>query len=140
MIKMLSIKIKKYLLILIGIFYYFSSSVLVGAQRASEDAGGAGLVPCDGPNCDIDHFLELLFNVMNYIIWLGIIFSSLVFVYAGFLYITAQGDSSKVQRATKIFTNVAVGLFLAFIAFLLIEVITTSLGLDTSILPIDIGS
>jgi hypothetical protein len=77
---------------------------------------------------------------MNYIIWLGIIFSSLVFVYAGFLYITAQGDSSKVQRATKIFTNVAVGLFLAFIAFLLIEVITTSLGLDTSILPIDIGS
>jgi len=97
-------------------------------------AQGVGkLVPCEGSGCKIDDFLTLLFNVINFIIFLGVIFSTLAFAYAGFLYITAQGDTNKVKSATKIFTGVAIGLFLAFTSFLVIQLITTSLGLKDAI-------
>jgi hypothetical protein len=100
-------------------------------------AQGAGkLVPCEGADCNVDDFLTMIFYVINFVIFLGIIFSSLAFAYAGFLYITAQGDAGKVKKATKIFTGVGVGLLLAFTSFLIIQLITTSLGLDTSKIPI----
>ena len=102
-------------------------------------AQGAGnLVPCEGADCQVDDFFELVFNVINFVIFLGIVFSSIVFAYAGFLYITAQGDTSKVKKATKIFTGVAVGLLLAFTSFLIIQLITSSLGLNKENIPIEL--
>jgi hypothetical protein len=77
--------------------------------------------------------MVLVFNVINFVIFLGVIFSSLAFAYAGFLYITAQGDTTKIKNATKIFTGVAVGLLLAFTSFLVIKLITSSLGLNEDI-------
>lgn len=129
--------IKKYFYYLFILVCFFTIPFTVGAQSESGDP--EGLVTCDGPDCTIDDFFELLSEVIQFVIMLGIVSSSLVFAYAGFLYITAQGDTEKVKKATKIFTNVAVGLFLALIAFLVVEVIINALGLDFDILPINIG-
>ena len=102
-------------------------------------AQGAGkLVPCEGRDCDANDFLRMISYVINFVIFLGVVFSSLAFAYAGFLYITAQGDTTKVKRATKIFTGVAIGLLLAFTSFLIIQLITNSLELDKSNIPIEL--
>jgi len=101
--------------------------------------GFGNLVPCgndDPTECGIEEFITLVANVVEIIIVIGLMISSLVFAYAGFLYITAQGSSEKVGKATKIFTNVAIGLFIAFVAFLVVDLITSSLGLNTSVIPI----
>lgn len=97
------------------------------------------LVPCgetDPTECGPKEFFELLFNVVEAVIFLGIAFSAIVFAYAGFLYIKAQGNQETIKKATRIFTNVAVGLFFALIAYMIIELITNSLGLRTDIIPI----
>lgn len=115
--------------------------VFLPAVVMAQNGGVGNLVPCEGPDCQVDDFMELVFNVINFVIFIGVIFSSLVFAYAGFLYITAQGDTTKVKKATKMFTGVAVGLFLAFISFLIIQLITSSLGLnegDNKSIPIEL--
>jgi len=130
--------ITKKILISALLLILFVLPVVVFAQS---QGGATKLVPCDGVDCDVDDFMTLVFNVINFVIFLGVIFSSLVFAYAGFLYITAQGDTTKVQKATKMFTGVAVGLFLAFTAFLIIQLITSTLGLnegDNRDIPIEI--
>lgn len=97
-------------------------------------AQSAELVPCSGADCSFDDLITLFDNLFNYIISLGIIFSSLAFAYAGFLYITAQGDPGKVSKATKIFTNFAIGLILLLSAFLIIQIIYETLGLKDTFL------
>lgn len=93
---------------------------------------GGGLIPCDGTDCSFNHLITLMVNIFNELVKLGIVFSSIAFAYAGFLYITSSGDPGKVSRATKIFTNFAIGLFLLLGAFLLIQLILNSLGLDSA--------
>lgn len=93
-----------------------------------------GLVPCNGPDCGFEDLVVLFDRLFNYVITLGIIFSSLAFAYAGFLYITSQGDTSKISRANKIFTNFAVGLVLLLSAFLIVQLIYTTLGLKETFL------
>lgn len=131
--------IKKYFYYSFILVYFFTVPFTAGAQEASNPKDPKGLVTCSGPDCTINDFFRLLEEVIQFIIMIGIVSSSLIFAYAGFLYITAQGDTGKVQKATKIFTNVGVGLFLALIAFLVIEVIIVALGLDFDVLPIKIG-
>lgn len=86
-----------------------------------------GLVPCNGPDCEFSHLIDLFIRVFEFMILFGIIVSSLAFAYAGFLYITSQGNTSKISRATKIFTNFAVGLVVLLSAFLIVELILNSL-------------
>jgi len=119
-------------------FLIYSSVYFLAFLPVVAAAQGVGhLVPCEGADCKVKDFMTLIFNVINFVIFLGVIFSSLVFAYAGFLYITAQGDTTKIKKATKIFTGVAVGLLLAFTSFLIIQLITSSLGLK-DIIPIEL--
>ena len=57
---------------------------------------------------------------------------------AGYSYITASGDETKVEKATKTLTNAIIGLAICFIAVLLVNfVLTNILKADaTSLLPI----
>jgi hypothetical protein len=50
----------------------------------------------------LNAFLEILIR-------LGTIVAVIMFIYAGFLYLTAQGDESKVKDAHKVFKNTIIG-------------------------------
>jgi len=67
-----------------------------------------------------DSFIEWLIAVL-------IFAGTLLFVYAGFLYLTSAGDKSQAKKAKGIFTNVATGFFLVLISVVLISTIVTML-------------
>lgn len=58
---------------------------------------------------------------------LGLIFLCLV-VYAGFLWMTAQGDTKKVNKAKDILINGVVGLLITLSAYIIADWVTTSLA------------
>ncbi len=60
-------------------------------------------------------------EVFLWIIGLAGLVAVAVLVYSGFMYMTAQGDEGKVQKATKGITYAVVGLVIAAIAFLIVN-------------------
>ncbi len=88
--------------------------------------GGSGLVPIPGIDgsfyraCDL---LTLAQNVINFGIAFSVIVATLMFAYAGILYVTsASGGAEQVKKAHKVLINVFVGLCVALTAWLLIDI------------------
>jgi hypothetical protein len=95
-----------------------------------------GLVPCDGLDCNYDHFIELIIGIIKFSIQLGIAFSAIIFAWAGWLYMTSGGDSAKIKQAHGLFVKVLWGFLFALGAFLIVELIANSLGLKAGIVNI----
>lgn len=103
-------------------------------------AGGTGdsgeLVPCgnqEGPeaaqHCQFNHFIELVQRVMKFLLFVvAVPFAAISFAWAGWLYLSAAGNESKVKEAHQIFGAVALGLCLALAAYLIVEAIIKGLG------------
>jgi len=89
---------------------------------------GSTLVPCDGPDCTYENFLTLIKNVIMFLIKVGVAFSAIVFAYAGWLYMTSGGDEGKVKQAHEMLTKVLWGFLFALGAYLIVQLITSSLG------------
>jgi len=73
-------------------------------------------------------FIETLQRVASFMIKLAVAFAAGMFMWAGWQYVTAGGDSAKITAAHRIFKNVAIGIGLAVAAFLIVEVIIKAVG------------
>jgi len=104
---------------------------------------GNGLIPCGTKKdpktgvvlepCTYKHLFDLINNVVNFILYfLAIPIAAIMFAYAGFLYLSSQGDTSKVSKATGIFGDVAMGLIYIAAAWLIIKTVLSILGYDGS--------
>lgn len=82
-----------------------------------------GIVPsqCEDGNCGLFEFIQLVDEIARW----GAIFSTtiatIMFVYAAFLYISAQGDQSKIQGAHRTFRLTLIGFVIILSAYLLID-------------------
>ena len=70
--------------------------------------------------CD---FSKLAQNILNDSIYFSIVVSAILFAYAGWQYVTAMGDPSKIKGAKNIFKYVIVGLCIIVGAWLIIDTI-----------------
>jgi len=60
---------------------------------------------------------EIILRIINYaLIVLGVL-AVLIFIYAGFLYLTASGDEAKLKRAKDVVLYAVVGLAVAVLGF-----------------------
>jgi hypothetical protein len=90
-----------------------------------------GLIPCTD-NCQFNDVMKLINNVMDFIFKnLVLPFSAIMFAYAGFELVTSGGETSKREKAKKIFTNVAIGLIVVAGAFLIVKTILSIAGYNT---------
>lgn len=80
--------------------------------------------------CNFDDFMHLINNIINFILFgLAIPIAGIMFAYAGFTLITAGGDNSGARTKAKgIFFSAAVGLTLAFVAYIIVKFILKTLG------------
>ena len=77
--------------------------------------------------------MELINNVVKFILFsLVVPFAAIMFAYAGFELLTSGGETSKREKAKKIFLNVAIGLVVAAAAFLIIQTVLSIVGYDKS--------
>lgn len=97
----------------------------------------APLVPCDGPyrviggtpyGCGPCFLLTMANRLLQFGVFLAIVISTLMFTYAGFLYLTSSTSPSNIVRAKSIFWNVLFGLVAALGAWLIINAVTLALG------------
>lgn len=96
--------------------------------------GGGGLpdriVPCSGLDCKCEHLVELAQNVINGGIFLSIFLAALLFAYAGWLYLSNEAIGQK-DKAKKLFGNVAIGLIIIMVAWLVVDTLVSSLLKDS---------
>ncbi len=95
----------------------------------------AQLVPCDGVNtkCDFAALITLFDNILNFLILISIPIAAVMFAYAGWLYLSAGGNTEKVKKAHGIFAAVAIGIIIILVAWLIVNTILevfTGEGLD----------
>lgn len=91
-----------------------------------------GLVPCGGSGqnpCGFSDFFVLINNVINFLLFkIATPLAALTFAIAGWMYLTAAGDSGKIKNAHELFKNVAIGFIIALAAWLIVNAILTGLG------------
>ncbi|MEK7088602.1 MAG: pilin [Patescibacteria group bacterium] len=95
-----------------------------------------GLVKCGTPTtnpCGFNDILTLINTIVDFIIiYLVVPLAAIMFAYAGFELITSGGETSKREKAKKIFTNVALGIVIILTAFLIVQTILSIVGYDKS--------
>jgi hypothetical protein len=86
-------------------------------------ASAAGLVPCNGPDCEACDLVKLGQNVINFLIEISAAVGALMFAIGGFMMVTSGGDSGKVKTATGIMTNVVIGFIILLAAWLIVDTV-----------------
>ena len=99
----------------------------------------AELVPCKptvdeegnmANSCTFNSLVQLVDNIIDFIITISVSVSAIMFAYAGFLYLS--GNPGKIKQAHGIFKNVAIGLIFILGAWLIVKAILTGLGAEGS--------
>lgn len=106
----------------------------LAAGAAFPGDGSTGILPnCGrgGVECGFEHLIQLLRNIMNWLIIMSVPLAALSFAYAGWLYISAGGNSGQVSKAHGIFTNVAIGFSIVLAAWLIVYAVAKALLKDS---------
>ena len=102
--------------------------ILVFGQSGDVDpAKNKGLIPCNGPECTFTDLLRGIDGIIDFLIKISIPIAMILFAYAGFLYITAAGNSGKIGKAHDVFKDVIVGFLIVLSAWLIVNTIVSPL-------------
>jgi heme/copper-type cytochrome/quinol oxidase subunit 2 len=90
--------------------------------------GVVGQQKCQDGNCGFEELIQLVNAILQWAMIAVTSTATIMFVYAGFLYITAQGDTNQIKKAHNIFKVVAIGFVIIIVAFILVRELLKKLG------------
>ena len=103
--------------------------VNTSANPDLSSTGGSLTVPCPKKGCGFQDLLKEVDKVVKYILWVSVYIAAIMFIYAGFIMITAGGESSEaVTKAKKIATGVVLGMFFIGACYIIVKLVLTTLG------------
>jgi len=85
-----------------------------------------GIVPCGSggkPPCDFAMLIQLVQNLITFALIIAAPLAAIMFAYAGFLYLTAAGETGKISKAHGIFMTVFWGIVIVLAAWLIVNTI-----------------
>lgn len=88
---------------------------------------GAQLTTCDGPNCNWCSVVELVNNLITWLIAFLSVVAVIMLVIAGFRLVTSQGNEQAWSSAKSMFKNVILGIILVLAAWLIIDTVMLTL-------------
>lgn len=98
-------------------------------KPTTKDAPGAVTVADPEDACNFEDLVYLVNNIINWIlVYLAIPIAGIMFAYAGFKLIAGGGNSGARTKAKEIFLNAAIGLTLAFVAYLIVKFVLKTFG------------
>ena len=107
---------KKTLTFLIGLALFFFVGINFALAQGSGDSnepdtkGPSGLIQFDNPFRVGDTLYDLVSTIVNDIILpVGGVVAVIAFIFSGFLYVTAQGNETKLKKANQALLNTAIG-------------------------------
>lgn len=124
----MKIKIISIINICFGILI-FSLPALVAAQGGIID----NKQPVDYYTYEM--FWQTLVKVVNFILELAVLFVVIIIVWAGIVYLTSASNPGKIAQANKMLQAAVIGFFIASAAWLLVRVVTNTIGVDKSLVP-----
>lgn len=109
------------------IFFFVLAILLMPVASVYAAPGVDRIVPkCTNDICGYRDITNLVQNIIKFMIYLAVVVATLMFTYAGFIYLTAGGSPDKLKKAHGIFFNVFIGLVLVLAAWLIVELIMTT--------------
>lgn len=106
--------------------------IIFGMLSFGRQANAAGLVPCEGitddplTNCDFNKLIEMLNNIMNFVIFkLPIILLVLVFAWSGIMLIINRDRAGMLKLIKKNLLNVVIGYLVIIGAYLIVKIFIT---------------
>lgn len=85
------------------------------------------LVSCNGLDCTWCSMVQMVQNLINFAIFLGTMCAALLFMWAGFLYITNGGSSENISKAKRIFKAIIVGFVAILAGWLVVDTLMKAL-------------
>ena len=116
------------------ILFFLFFPLISFAQGPCEIVHKEGIVPCRLTECTLCDFFVMLERIVNYILFCLIPpLAVFMIVLAGLLYVGAvfeflPGGFETVSRAKRIFFSVLIGLFIAYCAWLIINLFLLAIG------------
>lgn len=99
-------------------------------EQIKADKVGNGLVPCKD-TCDFNDILNLVNNLITFLI--VTLFAPIIiilFMYAGYKYLTAEGNPSKIANIKKMVWHIFIGMLLVLCSWLIVKTILTIISSD----------
>jgi hypothetical protein len=128
-------KIKIVCIICVMVLFPLISNAQMTKVEVSDTVKGSSaskpLISCDV--CTAKDFFNLITDAIDWVFAFVIFVVVFMFVYAGFLLITNNGDMNKIKKARNIFTRTIVGFLIMFGSFLLVKYFLTNIGLNSSV-------
>ncbi len=90
--------------------------------------------------CTFEDLVILVKRIIDYIFFFSIPLTAISFSYAGYLYLTAGGNSSKISQANGIFSKVLMGFVVMLSAWLIVKLVASQLLNSNISLPINLGN
>lgn len=108
------------------------STQMVSAQGDVSVSNSRALIQCghDKP-CTLADLTGLIQRVLEWVFMFATFIVVIMFMYAGFLLITAGGDTTQIQKAKTIFKRVIIGFIIMFIAVLSVRQLLITIQADT---------
>ncbi len=90
----------------------------------------ARIVPCDGANCNFNSFIQLINNIINWIISIAVVIFTIALVYGGFLYMTGGDKPANKEKAKAILWSTLKGFVIILVSWLIVYTIIKTLVPD----------
>jgi hypothetical protein len=82
-----------------------------------------GLVPCDGPDCDICSIVSLGHNVLNFLVLASLLLATIMFAYAGIEMLIHSDNPGQIAQARSMLINVMIGMVILLAAWLMVDTV-----------------
>lgn len=119
-------KIKNYFIA--GFLFLIFFAPVFSFVYAVDPPKGTGIVTsCGGSSCDFNQLMLAVQKVVNWAIGFALSFSVIVLAIAGWKYMTSGDSPGNIAEANKMFVSVGKGIFFILAAWLIVNLIMTSL-------------
>lgn len=123
-------------MILLLLPFFVTAQGTTGLREPTGPGADQAFVPCGGPNqpeCQVSHLIGqggIVQRGLNWIFMFAGFIAAGMFMYAGFLLITAAGDSGQITRAKGVFKNVVIGFVIMLVAVVAIKQLLQYIGAE----------
>ncbi len=89
------------------------------------------LVTCDGPNCNFCSLVTTIDNVIDFLVILAVILSTIMLAIGGFKLVASKGNPGAMKDAKQYLINVCIGILIVMAAWTIVDILMKLLVSDT---------
>lgn len=97
------------------------SLIVCNGSKTTKGVDGKETTVSGAPYCDLADLIATVNKIINFLVVIAASVVAMMFCYAGFIYLTAGGDTGKAKKAKEVFTSTAIGFVLILSGWLIIK-------------------